>query len=542
MFQLFSTKSRKAGLQDGLSHLSLRLIKVKRAVPTAGIGLHLYGQTQTMKKLHWLILLMAVAIAGITGFQAYWLKQNYTREKKTLAIKTGVAFRETILRLQVTKLKLDEHWLDSSGGQKVKILVNDARREQVSIRVGPKEKIVSTINVLRSKLKDSLKIRPGGKPGIIISMDKTTGTLNRDSIHLERTLPGPPGRDRIFNLLYGVDSLQDTLRVTEIDSAFTKVLKEEKLDIPFSIVRTDSASEEEEPESNEVTVGFVRPVTYQLKLGNTWPYLLRQITQPILFSFLLLGITVLSFVLLYRSLLKQRRLAELKNEFISNITHELKTPIATVGVAIEALKNFNAMDDPRRTREYLDISQNELQRLGLLVDKVLKLSMFEKKEVELKYETMNLREVVDEVVSSLKLQLEKNQAIVTVNQQGDLNLRADRLHLLSVVFNLVDNSIKYSKERPVIQVDLEGNDKAILLKITDNGIGIAQEYKEKVFEKFFRIPHGDTHNAKGYGLGLSYVAQLVKKHQGTIVVESQPGAGAKFTITLPKNLSALGGT
>lgn len=201
--------------------------------------------------------------------------------------------------------------------------------------------------------------------------------------------------------------MQDSLRISEIDSAYSKALKEEKLNIPFTIIETDSADVDDEPAFNEVTVGLANPVTYKLQLGNTFPYLLKQITQPILFSILLLGITILSFVLLYRNLLKQQRLAALKNEFISNITHELKTPIATVGVAIEALKNFNAIQDPQRTKEYLDISSNELQRLSLLVDKVLKLSMFEKKEVELKYETFNLDEVVNEVVDSLKLQLEK---------------------------------------------------------------------------------------------------------------------------------------
>src|SRR6185436_11622670 len=132
--------------------------------------------------------------------------------------------------------------------------------------------------------------------------------------------------------------------------------------------------------------GFAHPVTYQLSLTNNTTYLLKKILLPILFSLFLVGVTILSFVLLYRNLLRQHRLSEIKNEFISNITHELKTPIATVGVAIEALKNFNAIDDPQKTKEYLDISSNELQRLSLLVDKVLKLSMFEKREIELNKE------------------------------------------------------------------------------------------------------------------------------------------------------------
>ena len=287
-----------------------------------------------------------------------------------------------------------------------------------------------------------------------------------------------------------------------------------------------------------MTVGLANPVTYKLQLGNTFPYLLKQITQPILFSILLLGITILSFVLLYRNLLKQQRLAALKNEFISNITHELKTPIATVGVAIEALKNFNAIQDPKRTKEYLDISSNELQRLSLLVDKVLKLSMFEKKEVELKFETVDLKEVVNEVTDSLRLQLEKHHARLVITNEGNLSVQGDRLHLVSVVFNLLDNAIKYSKEDPSIKIDLQEKENAVVMNVTDNGIGIPQEYKDKVFDKFFRIPHGDTHNAKGYGLGLSYVAQVIQKHNGTIAIESQPAIGTKFIITLPKKIAA----
>jgi len=240
-------------------------------------------------------------------------------------------------------------------------------------------------------------------------------------------------------------------------------------------------------------------------------------------------------VLLYKNLLRQGRLAELKNEFIGNITHELKTPIATVGVAIEALKNFNAMEDPRRTKEYLDISSNELQRLSLLVDKVLKLSMFEKKEIDLQYETFDLREVVDEVIASMRLQIEKYRAVVSVTQRGNTNLQADRLHLLSVVFNLLDNALKYSNVQPVIDIGLEGDNDTVQLRITDNGIGIAPEYRNKIFEKFFRIPTGNTHNTKGYGLGLSYVAHVVQKHDGKISVDSKLAGGTTITISIPKS-------
>lgn len=481
-------------------------------------------------------LLMLLSILGIAAFQVYWLKQNYDREEKALAIKTEMLFRQTVMKLQVSKLKLDGALIDSTGKGEVKIFIGDDKKEAVRFR--PREEVVSTINVIRDKLADSLrKDTSRSKKGMVISMHTSSAfTEENDSLKFDMDVPAPPlGRGNgFFNFLYGVDSLQDTLRQSEIDSAYTLALQKQKLDISFTI-KKDSASKWEDPEFNSVTIGLAHPVTYRLELKDTFPYLLKKIAQPILFSILLLGITVLAFVLLYKNLLRQRKLGELKNEFISNITHELKTPIATVGVAIEALKNFNAIDNPQRTKEYLDISQNELQRLSLLVDKVLKLSMFEKQEIELKYETVNLRGIVTEVVESLKLQLEKNRAVIQVVHDGDLELQGDRLHLLSVVFNLLDNAVKYSKENPVISINMKGDDKTVQLTVTDNGIGIAPEYKEKIFDKFFRVPHGDTHNAKGYGLGLSYVAQVIKKHNGTIEMKSEEGQGTTFFITLPKS-------
>jgi len=487
-----------------------------------------------MNKLRGLAILMLVTILGITGFQLYWLKQNYDREEKTLAIKSEATFQKTVHHLQAAELKLNGSWSDSIHNGKIKVFMSDDNDEKANIRFTPKEEIITTLNVLQKKLKDSLKKTPDAKAGMVVTLNKNTISYRNDSMApLHGPLPGP-NRDYIIQMLYGVDSLQDSLKVKDINASYAVALKEQKLNIPFTITRLDSAITGETA-MNQATVGFVKPITYQLKLNNSFPYLIKQISLPIIFSILLLGITLLSFTLLYRTLLKQKKLAELKNEFISNITHELKTPIATVGVAIEALKNFNAIHDPQRTAEYLDISQNELQRLNLLVDKVLKLSMFEKKEIELKYETLNLEDIVNEVTTSMRLQLEKHHARVSVEKEGDLTLSGDRLHLLSVVYNLLDNALKYSKADPAIQVELKEQGENIIMSIKDNGIGIAAEYKDKLFEKFFRIPAGNTHNAKGYGLGLSYVAHVVQKHKGTIGVESQPGIGSKFIITLPKN-------
>lgn len=477
-------------------------------------------------------VLMLITILVITGFQGYWLKNNYDREKKTLEIKTNVAFQETVRGLQMIKLKLKNVFGDSSiQNFKTRIrLGKDLPDSNLPERFFPKREVVTMVNAMGYKLRDSLKKGHRVNSDVVISMNKDKEVYGND-ITFEKHMEG----DRIFQVLYGLDSLQDSLRLPEITMSYKKTLADEKLSVPFTILRSDTIAKADEPGLSDVTVGFAHPISYHLELGNTLPYLLKKLTLPILFSIFLVGVTILSFVVLYRNLLRQQRLAEIKNEFISNITHELKTPISTVGVAIEALKNFNAIQDPQKTKEYLDISSNELQRLGLLVDKVLKLSMFEKKEIELKYETVNLKDVVDEVVTSMRLQIEKYHARVSVVQDGDVILQADRLHLLSVVFNLLDNALKYSKGEPSVKIELKGSNNQVQLNIIDNGIGISQEYKDKIFEKFFRVPTGDTHNAKGYGLGLSYVAHVVKKHGGRISVESQPGIGTGFMITLPTN-------
>jgi len=487
-----------------------------------------------MKKLRWLTALMGITLLVITGFQVYWLKNNYDREKKTLEIKAQVGFQEAVRRLQVLKFKLGLPG-DTLHKGKMRVFVTDDMQgdHQFGVNTSPrKTEVITLVNSLRDKISDTLIKRMKG-PEMIIGTQKGA-MIKRDSMPGEFEQELKVNGKSFYKYFSGIDSLQDSLKVPEITAAYSKSLKEEKLNVPFTIVRLDSSKFEEEPDMSHATVGFSHPITYELLLGNSFPYLIRKISLPILFSIFLVGVTLLSFVLLYRTLLKQHRLAEIKNEFISNITHELKTPIATVGVAIEALKNFNAIQDPQRTREYLDISSNELQRLGLLVDKVLKLSMLEKKEIELKYEMVDLLSVVNEVATSMRLQLEKYHAKLQIDTEGELNLFADRLHLLSVVFNLLDNSLKYSKGEPVIHISLKGNDHEVELRVADNGIGISPEYKNKIFEKFFRVPSGNTHNTKGYGLGLSYVAHIVQKHHGTVSAQSEEGKETEIIIKLPK--------
>jgi two-component system, OmpR family, phosphate regulon sensor histidine kinase PhoR len=498
-----------------------------------------------MKKVITDPLLMIATILIIVGFQAYWIKNNYEREEKLLKSKSGIIFRTAMFEMQAKKLNLGKAD-GKNGGSKLSFVIKDGSKA-IYLDKGPREQIIGITNEIRKQLKDSPKKNTHAKTEMVLAINNTSVKYSSDTDKPGGWTGAADGEDKIFRVLYGIDSLQDSLKLIDIMAAVKKSFAGEKLNIPFSIKRNDSAavggnhffrgqgSEWDTEKINEVTVGFAHPVTYRLELSNTTPYLLNKILSPILFSFFLVGFTVISFFIMYRNLSRQRRLTEIKNEFIGNITHELKTPISTVSVAIEAMKNFNALQNPQRTQEYLEIANNELQRLGLLVDKVLKLSMFEKQQVELKQEWFDIKQLVEEVMASMRIQFEKNHAVVNLCAEGnDFNIMADRLHILSVIYNLLDNALKYSQGNPVVGIDINKRGENFIITIKDNGLGIPAAYKEKIFDKFFRVPSGDRHNIKGYGLGLSYVAHIIQQHHGTIEVWSEENKGTVFTIQLPK--------
>ncbi|HRQ49739.1 MAG TPA: HAMP domain-containing sensor histidine kinase, partial [Agriterribacter sp.] len=345
---------------------------------------------------------------------------------------------------------------------------------------------------------------------------------------------------RFFEFLIGIDSLQDSLRVADIREAYTNNLQKENINVPFSVIRTEETDVKRtnisRPEWNKATIGFTHPISYRVQLGNTANYIFERVLPQVIFSVFLIGLTITAFSVLYRNLRAQRRLTDIKNDFISNITHELKTPISTVSVAIEAIKDFNVIQEPERTKEYLDIAGNELSRLSMLVDKVLKLSMFEKQQTELKYEQFDIKELAGEVIASMGLQFEKAKAKVELRSTGqEFLITADHMHITSVLYNLLDNALKYSRGKPEIEVNINSKDKDWMeISVSDNGIGIPAAYKAKIFEKFFRVPTDNKHNIKGYGLGLSYVAHIVHQHHGTITLHSDPGKGSAFIIKLPR--------
>jgi two-component system phosphate regulon sensor histidine kinase PhoR len=362
--------------------------------------------------------------------------------------------------------------------------------------------------------------------------------------------------DSIQNKLL-VRYVPDTLEQDTIIHHYREALSQAGIDLPFTI-RIDKdypifedgfapmprrGPENDRAENNDkgaiVTdwMRFAPTLRYAAVFDNVRAYLYLQIGPQILFSLVLTLITSAAFWMMYRSMKSQQRLMELKNDFISNITHELKTPVTTVSVALEALKNFKGLENPQTTREYLDIAQSELNRLTLLTDKVLKTAVFDNHGVDIDNEPVDLHKTVDRILHSMKLIFEKQKAHVTFEQHGNsFTIRGGSVHLTNVIYNLLDNALKYSFGEPQISIHLEEDENKVVLKIADKGIGIPAEYKKKIFEKFFRVPTGDVHNIKGYGLGLSYVDSVVRSHNGLIEVVSTPGEGSVFTISLPKGM------
>ncbi len=275
--------------------------------------------------------------------------------------------------------------------------------------------------------------------------------------------------------------------------------------------------------------------SFKLAFSDLNLLILKNIAPQILFSFVLTLLVIGSFILVYRNLLLQQRLVVMKDGLISNISHELKTPITTVGVALEGLKNFKGQYDPKAANEYLTIAENELKRLSSLTEKVLKASLNNDSVNPDSFQSFKVNDLINEVIQSFKLIADKKNASITFDfRDGEYDIVGDREDISTLLFNLLDNALKYSGQGAKVMIKLQETQETVSIEMEDNGAGIPKVYQSKIFEKFFRVPTGDVHTVKGFGLGLSYVHQIVKRHRGEIAVESAPGSGSKFKVRLPK--------
>ena len=263
---------------------------------------------------------------------------------------------------------------------------------------------------------------------------------------------------------------------------------------------------------------------------------LKSLSLPIVMSGAFTIIIMLAFYLTVRTMLRQKKIGEIKNDFINNMTHEFKTPIATISLAVDAMKNEKVIQDPARLSYFSDIIKEENKRMNRQVETILKASQLEKNEVNLNRKPLHVHEIINDVVDNFALQLETKQGKVELDLKATNDLiDADEVHFSNLVNNLVDNAVKYAKENtpPLVKLSTQSNAKHFTMRIEDNGIGMNRDTLKRIFERFYRAHTGNVHNVKGFGLGLSYVKTMVEAHDGDIKAESVLGKGTTFTVDLP---------
>ncbi|WP_158798841.1 sensor histidine kinase KdpD [Pedobacter sp. L105] len=289
-----------------------------------------------------------------------------------------------------------------------------------------------------------------------------------------------------------------------------------------------------------------RQYTYDLKFFHTYQLVVPAIDGLVLYrmryylisSCLMLLLTGAVFIFILRLMHNQRLYAQARLSFTSNMTHELKTPVATVAIALESIMENHLENDPVTLRNYLEISRSELKRLNLMIDKVLNIEQLDHGQDRLRAELFDVQLCLQEVIGSMQLQLKNASASIQWQPLDEpCFVSGDPVHLTNVFYNLIENAIKYGGKGVIIEVSCKRMSEEIMISFKDNGPGIAAIYQDRVFERYFRIPVGTTaiHNVKGTGLGLNYVKQIVEKQGGRITLSSEVGKGSNFIIYLPAN-------
>jgi len=268
---------------------------------------------------------------------------------------------------------------------------------------------------------------------------------------------------------------------------------------------------------------MARTISEPAELISPWVY----VTIIVVLVMIFFGYTI-------TVILRQKRLSEVKTDFINNMTHELKTPISTIGLSSEMLMRSDFSNDPEKLQRYASIIYKENKRLEHQVERVLNVAQLDKEELTLKKEAVDVHELLIEAKENFDInQLDQGGSIQLDLQAETSAVNADPVHITNVVYNLLDNAVKYCDTKPQIKVKTTNDKKGIVLEISDNGIGIKREDLKMIFDKFFRVPTGNLHNVKGFGLGLYYVKLIIESHGGKIEVKSKPGEGTIFTVSLP---------
>ncbi|MEN8704478.1 MAG: HAMP domain-containing sensor histidine kinase [Polaribacter sp.] len=312
--------------------------------------------------------------------------------------------------------------------------------------------------------------------------------------------------------VYGVDGL-----ATKLKSGYYTINKKNSYRYPLFF------------NTEDLPVHFLY-VTFPTKNNH----ILSGISGILLLSLFFIFIIIIAFSSSLYQLIKQKKLSEIKTDFINNMTHEFKTPIATINLAIDSIKNPKIISDKEKVERYVNMIRDENKRMHTQVENVLRISRLEKNQLDISRETIDIHDTIEEALSHVHLLIQDRKGIINTHLEAlTSEISGNEFHLTNVIVNILENAIKYSDGSPKIDVFTESTNKFFIFKIIDEGIGMNKNVQKNVFDKFYREQKGNIHDVKGHGLGLAYVKEIVEKHHGTVFVESEKGKGSIFTVKLP---------
>jgi two-component system phosphate regulon sensor histidine kinase PhoR len=453
---------------------------------------------------------MSAALLGIAITQIYWIKSNITIDEKNFEFKVFKALNEVNDKLSMDAKAEEANWerlqgmFKNSQLNKITHSIEDWRRKQLqnemqelSYSLNPAEYLEKIDPV---ELKKSIQL-----------------ALSNQGINLD--------------FEYGVYSNKDSSFII-VNEHFVPVLNPNSRS---SNVVSNKGLINSRYKTGLLSTEFISPGSLMLDFPNK-NSLLSPTVWPSLFSSLLFtGIILFSFSYTIYIIFSQKKVSEMKTDFINNMTHEFKTPIATISLASDSVLSQAIISDETKVRKFIGIIKEENTRMLNQVEKVLQIARIDKKNFELKITDINLHELIDKAVDHAQLNVaQKNGIILKQLEAEKAQLRADQTHISNIIHNILDNAIKYTPEDPKIVVSTKNMLNGIEMIISDNGVGMSKEARKHIFDKFYRIPTGNVHNIKGFGLGLSYVKAMVEAHGGKVSVKSEVGKGSELIVFFPQ--------
>jgi two-component system phosphate regulon sensor histidine kinase PhoR len=512
-----------------------------------------------------LIVLMSLSLIGIIFVQVYFINNSLDNERNqfTLNAKRSLSFvSDGIEDKEYMKFSEKMYRLIASGAvadstafSVLTITTEDANLNQtITYRNGILEESYKVPSLFLDIGLDSLSISRTSSQRETTIYDKNAfeGNLNISSVkknfeysklsELDKKRFETTYRDQFKNY-----PLYKRVSLDEVQKMLEKQLHDDGIDTDFEFAIYDKDLATKVQSNNfELIKGSTYGVplfldnnnesTYRLYVNfpGRNKYLFRNILGMTILSIVFTSIIIITFGSALHQLIQQRQISQIKTDFINNMTHEFKTPIATINLALDSIKNPKIINDQEKVMRYLNMIKEENKRMHAQVENVLRISKLEKNELNISKDRVKLHDLIEDAITHVELIVEDRKGYIKTHLDAEKSsVLANETHFTNVIVNILDNAIKYSDDAPKIDVYTENAGTNILLKITDQGNGMSKQVQKQAFEKFYREHSGNVHNIKGHGLGLAYVKRMVADHQGHISVESEKGKGSTFTIKLP---------